>query len=136
VKFREGLDDLLHKAWVLGETPTPEFLAEVYEAAATAAADNPADAFEWARDRYPVCPLVYYLKVGNRIKIGFSAHLDRRLQSLPVEEVLGWEPGDRSLEAHRHRQFREHRTAREWFKDCPEIRAHVQGTEGYKALNP
>jgi hypothetical protein len=79
---------------------------------------------------------VYYVRVGDRIKIGFSAHLDARLRSLPVEEVLGWESGDRGLEAHRHRQFAVHRTAREWFTDCPEIRAHIQRTEGYKVLHP
>lgn len=24
----------------------------------------------------------------------------------------------------------------QWFDDCPEIRAHIAGTEGHRALNP
>lgn len=72
-------------------------------------------------------PVVYYFRVGNRIKIGYTGNLEGRVKNLMPEEVLGWEPGPPSLEKKRHRQFASHRTAREWFEDCPAIRRHIEG---------
>jgi T5orf172 domain. len=70
-------------------------------------------------------PMVYYFRVGNRIKIGHTTNLAIRIKDLAPEEVLGWEPGPPPLEKQRHREFRQHRTAREWFKDCDAIRRHI-----------
>jgi len=70
-------------------------------------------------------PLVYYFRVGDRIKIGFTGNIESRIKDLAPEEVLGWEPGPASLEKARHRQFAKYRTAHEWFRDCPEIRQHI-----------
>lgn len=71
-------------------------------------------------------PVVYYFRVGNRIKIGFTGNVTNRVRDLMPEEVLGWERGERSLEAERHRQFARHRVNREWFEDCPAIRQHIE----------
>ena len=71
-------------------------------------------------------PAVYYFRVGNRIKIGFTVNVEGRVRNLMPEEVLGWEPGDRNLETKRHRQFAAYRVAREWFEDVPAIRRHIE----------
>lgn len=62
--------------------------------------------------------LVYYLQVGERIKIGFSANLRRRLRAYPPEsKLLAVEPGSPDLEVQRHRQFVGSLThGREWFR--------------------
>lgn len=75
--------------------------------------------------RKPAEPTVYYFRVGNRIKIGYTQNLASRIRDLAPEEVLGWEPGDRSTETLRHTQFRAYRMAREWFEDCKAIRDHI-----------
>ena len=71
-------------------------------------------------------PVVYYFRVGNRIKIGFTNNVTTRARDLMPEEVLGWERGERELEAKRHQQFARFRVAREWFEDCTAIRRHIE----------
>lgn len=69
--------------------------------------------------------VVYYFRVGNRIKIGYTSDIRQRAKYLAPEEILGWEPGGAELERRRHQQFHVYRTAHEWFVDCPAIRAHI-----------
>jgi hypothetical protein len=66
---------------------------------------------------------VYYLHVGERIKIGYSVDVKRRMRDYPPgSELLAVEPGDRELETKRHRQFAGSRTdGREWFRPTPDI---------------
>lgn len=70
---------------------------------------------------------VYYLLVGDLIKIGFASDVRKRLRSYPPNtELLAVEPGDRALEKRRHQQFDEHlQRGREWFADVPEIRTWI-----------
>jgi hypothetical protein len=70
-------------------------------------------------------PVVYYFRVGNRIKIGYTGNLAGREKDLAPEEVLGWEPGSYELERRRHEQFAAYRVTREWFEDCSVIRKHI-----------
>lgn len=60
--------------------------------------------------------VVYYMRVGNRCKIGMTRNLPRRLHALTPEELLGTEPGGRQVEARRHEQFAALRTNNEWFR--------------------
>jgi len=70
----------------------------------------------------PRVDVVYYLRYGDRIKIGTSANPRQRIASLPHDEVLAFEPGDRSLEHRRHLQFAPHRIPRtEWFEANDEL---------------
>lgn len=69
--------------------------------------------------------LVYYMRLGNRIKIGTTTNLRGRLSSLQPEELLGTEAGDASLERERHRMFAHLRVCGEWFRDDPSLRAHI-----------
>lgn len=71
--------------------------------------------------------LIYYLQVGERIKIGFSTSIRRRLRAYPPgATLLAFEPGDLTKERERHHQFAQLRVAgREWFMPGPELGAHI-----------
>lgn len=71
--------------------------------------------------------LVYYLRVGDKVKIGYTSDLRQRMNSYPPDsELLAVEPGDLLLERARHAQFARHlRIGREWFEPASEIMAHV-----------
>lgn len=80
---------------------------------------------EQARERRTHPAVVYYMRVGNRVKIGFSTNLTERVSALAPEEVMATEPGDRSVEEARHRQFADLRVAREWFRLEEPLTSHV-----------
>lgn len=71
---------------------------------------------------------VYYLRVGERIKIGFSSDVHQRLRSYPPGSVLlALEPGDKKLERQRHHEFGDFLLAgREWFEPSDKLMAHIQ----------
>jgi hypothetical protein len=71
--------------------------------------------------------VVYYLRVGDKIKIGYTADLRQRMNTYPPDSVLlACEPGDLNLEQRRHTQFVKHRkVAREWFAPAPELMSHI-----------
>jgi hypothetical protein len=70
----------------------------------------------------PRVDVVYYLRYGDRIKIGTSANPRRRIAALPHDEVLAFERGDRLLEQRRHLQFAGYRIPHtEWFEANTEL---------------
>ena len=71
---------------------------------------------------------VYYLRVGEQIKIGFSVDVKRRMRSYPPgSKLLAVEPGTKKLELGRHRQFVQHLDAgREWFRPDEELLTHIK----------
>ncbi len=70
--------------------------------------------------------VVYYLRAGNRIKIGTSANPRGRFAQLHFDEVLAFERGDRHLERRRHEQFAAHRVpGSEWFDLHDELLRHI-----------
>jgi hypothetical protein len=69
---------------------------------------------------------VYYIRFGERIKIGVTTNLMNRLDQLPYDEILTVEPGYRDLEQQRHREFRTCRVNGEWFAKTPELLQHIQ----------
>lgn len=74
-------------------------------------------------------PVVYYVELtGGRIKIGWTTDLARRLVELRLrpDDVLATEPGGRSHEALRHRQFALERIGRsEEFRQSDALRRHI-----------
>ncbi len=85
-----------------------------------------------ARERYEAASaalrqdrdgFVYFLRVGERIKIGYSVDVKRRMREYPPgSELLAVEPGDRDLETQRHRQFAGSLLdGREWFRPTPDV---------------
>ncbi len=80
-------------------------------------------------------PFVYYIgdPATQLVKIGFTTLLKKRVamhrNARPAALLLATEPGGRSVERARHRQFRHLRRPQgpetEWFQRCPELMEHV-----------
>jgi hypothetical protein len=79
--------------------------------------------------------VVYYLLVGDMVKIGVTRRLDERLRNYPPSAVLlATEPGDEHMETRRLRQFAALRAAgREWFHAGPELRTHIEALQAAAA---
>jgi hypothetical protein len=70
---------------------------------------------------------VYYVRVGDRIKIGMTANLRQRISSYPPSsELLATEIGGEALESRRLVQFN-HLLAdrKEWFHPGPDLLDHI-----------
>ncbi|WP_231718061.1 GIY-YIG nuclease family protein [Microbacterium aurantiacum] len=78
----------------------------------------------------PTVEVVYYLRFAERIKVGTSRHPRRRVSAIWHDELLGFERGGRALEQRRHREFATLREGGEWFRDTPELRAHIDAFTG------
>jgi hypothetical protein len=71
---------------------------------------------------------VYYVRIGDYIKIGFTRNMTERLKSLRVDasDVMATEPGGRDKERERHEQFADIRRGRkENFERTPELLTHI-----------
>lgn len=73
---------------------------------------------------------IYFILCDTQIKIGFSKNPWSRFASLrsgmsidPV--MLGHYNGTMRDELNLHKQFKDYRVNREWYRDCPEIRRHI-----------
>lgn len=76
----------------------------------------------------PRVDVVYYLRYGDRIKIGTTAQPRRRLAAIWHDELLAFERGDRLVERRRHAAFADERYPRtEWFRRSPALDEHVRG---------
>lgn len=75
----------------------------------------------------PLTSYVYYLRFGDRYKIGVSTCVLRRLANLPHDGLVALEPGSQELESLRHKQFAASRVPRnrEWFFPSPELDSHM-----------
>lgn len=73
--------------------------------------------------------VVYYLRFGDRIKIGTTGNLPKRLASTPHDALLGVERGGYALERQRHVQFAEYRirARSEWFHVHDALLVHIEG---------
>lgn len=79
----------------------------------------------------PRVDVVYYLRQGDRVKIGTTANPRQRFGAIWHEEVLAFERGDRRLEQRRHQQFAGDRfTGSEWFHLTPAIAEHIDLVAG------
>lgn len=81
-------------------------------------------------------PVVYYLRVGNHIKIGYSINLSARMRGYPPDaEILAIEPGTAELEKSRHDQFRHQlRMGREWFAPSLDLIMHIEELRAGRAV--
>lgn len=69
--------------------------------------------------------LVYYMRIGDRCKIGYTTNLLERLRTINPEELMAIELGDPALERQRHAQFKKLRTHGEWFRMQEPLTSHV-----------
>lgn len=75
----------------------------------------------------PRIDVVYYLRLGESVKIGTTFNPRQRFAALPHDEVLAFERGDRSLEQQRHREFAADRLGTsEWFGLTRRLRTHIR----------
>lgn len=72
--------------------------------------------------------VVYYVRVGDLIKIGTTRSLRERVSSYPPgSELLAIEPGGTEVEYLRLKQFRHLlASAKEWFTLGPDLLAHIE----------
>lgn len=71
---------------------------------------------------------IYYLQVGDRVKIGFTTDLYRRMTEYPPNAVLlATHPGTPAMEKELHQDFRRYLAdGREWFDPNPSLDTHLQ----------
>jgi hypothetical protein len=75
----------------------------------------------------PRVDVVYYLRHGDRVKIGTTSNPRQRFAAIWHEELLAFELGDRHLERERHEQFATDRFERsEWFRMSRSLRRHLK----------
>jgi hypothetical protein len=70
--------------------------------------------------------VVYYARLGNRCKIGYTHDLKRRMTDIQPEELLATEPGGAVTEDQRHQQFKALRVVGEWFRYEGSLVEHVE----------
>ena len=70
--------------------------------------------------------VVYFVRFGDRVKIGYSANFQRRMSEVPYDEILLLLPGTTAHERGLHEIFKEHRITGEWFHAHPDIMEFVK----------
>lgn len=91
------------------------------------------------RERATEPGTIYYLRVGDLIKIGFTADIDQRMKHYPPNtELLAQHPGTRQTERRMHHKFLHHRASgREWFTPSDDITQHIEEVKArYKQEAP
>lgn len=76
--------------------------------------------------------MIYFLRSGDHIKIGYAERPTRRIATLRTANpnaivVLGVMDGDRAREAELHGRFAHKRARGEWFDLCDEILWFIEG---------
>jgi hypothetical protein len=99
------------------------------------AAQFPAAYREWERNRQAGHAartiaaredgIVYYVRIGDRIKIGWTGCLHARMGQLMPDEIMAVEPGPLALERQRHDEFCGLLIVGERFKPAPRLLAHI-----------
>ena len=105
-----------------------QYFAEMSAAIAPDADQTEAEAARAAAGEFETVGVVYFIRLGSRIKIGYTTDVIRRMSALPHEEFLGMVPGTMRDEARCHAAFNHIRMAGEWFEDTPDLRAFIAAT--------
>ena len=77
--------------------------------------------------------VVYFMLIGNEVKIGFTTDLKQRAQTLKAKRVLAYFPGDMHAEKAAHDAFREWQTHGEYHAATPECLAMIARLTARKA---
>lgn len=90
-----------------------------------AAEEHEADRADWQRNR----SVVYYVRLGDHVKIGYTINLGARINGLRVDRdaLLAVEPGWREVEDQRHEMFAAERQGRrENFNPSRRLLLHIE----------
>lgn len=70
---------------------------------------------------------VYYIRMGDVIKIGYAADVAKRMRNYPPSaELLAAHPGTPAVEREMHKRFAaDLAQGREWFRESDELVAHI-----------
>lgn len=82
--------------------------------------------------RGPAASVVYFMRVGNRVKIGYTTNLRLRRATLMPEELMATESGGPAREAELHTQFAAYRTSGEWFRLEGELADYIDQLRGLR----
>jgi hypothetical protein len=79
----------------------------------------------------PKAGLVYFVRAGSAVKIGFTNNLKLRLKHIQLGshmkiELLATIPGDENTEREIHWRFARYRIRGEWFRLKPDLKAFIQ----------
>lgn len=85
--------------------------------------------------------VVYFLRAGDAIKIGYTTNLATRQRSLETAsavplELLAFVPGDRNEEARLHREWGHLHIRGEWFRADEELLRYIRMLAGDLAPEP
>lgn len=89
------------------------------------------EAIGWSgQDKQPEgSSFVYYVAIGDHVKIGYTSRLRQRLSALRVgvDDLLAVEIGGHEQEQLRHKQFDDARVSRRWenFRRSDDLMAHI-----------
>lgn len=121
------LPRIMELADEFGFDPTdPDIIARAVESAKRSAARHLQYLDRRAELRRSHDPVVYYMRTGNRIKIGTTVNIVGRIEAVAPEELVTMEHGGYALERKRHKEFDVLRTSREWFKYEDALADHVK----------
>lgn len=98
--------------------PTREFAEQVREWRRSRSGD-----YDAARERANA--VVYYIRIGDRIKIGWTGDFPARMQSLMPDDILAIEPGSMALERDRQKEFRHLQIVGERFQIRKDLLDHI-----------
>lgn len=71
--------------------------------------------------------LVYFVRFGGLVKIGWTGNLKKRMAEVPNEEILGTVPGTMEDEKRCHVAFAHLRVKGEWFRPEPDLLEFIAG---------
>ena len=106
-------------------------LGRIYNAPEISAVDRMKHRQEHGADGFKRNPIepgwVYYILIGDRIKIGYAKDVKKRMRAYPPNaSLLAAHPGTPEVERQMQKRFNDHLAhGREWFVDAAEIREHV-----------
>jgi hypothetical protein len=108
----------------------PEFSEAMHRRARKQWESSRREALEMARVKRAnpdAAGLVYYIRINEQIKIGYTTNLKQRSRSYPPgSELLAVEPADPDLERYRHQQFKRQLVrGREWFTPSVALMEHI-----------
>jgi hypothetical protein len=111
-------------AFIRDQTSDPESVLDAMVATLSRATQDRAPS---TREAPPELCVVYYVQIGDVIKIGTTQNLRSRLAGYPPNRrFLGSEPGGYELEQQRLAEFTADRICGEWFHPSAAITAHVR----------
>jgi hypothetical protein len=78
---------------------------------------------------------IYYVRVDEKIKIGWTSNLDQRMRAYPPHmQLLATHPGDRADERDLHRSFARFRASgREWYHPAEILLDHIESAATWRS---